>query len=178
MKKLILAFCLIAGLVFAQGPNKTPIYNGILQTDLDANGHNIIGINITLPTDVTRQGNMFNGASGLMQLDGAGVAFVANLPTLDLLRAPVGNLSLAGKRLVNLGSPVDPTDAASKSYVDASAAGQQTLAPVAAASTGVLILSGVQTVDGITGAGGSRILVKDQIDPTQNGIYAMASGTW
>jgi hypothetical protein len=51
-------------------------------------------------------------------------------------------------------------------------------APVLAASTGNLTLSGLQTVDGISLAEGDRVLVKDQSDGSQNGIYAVSSSGW
>ena len=54
--------------------------------------------------------------------------------------------------------------------------------PVAAASTGdISTLSGFQTIDGIsfTSTGDNlRVLLKDQTDATQNGIYEQASSTW
>lgn len=57
--------------------------------------------------------------------------------------------------------------------------------PVRAASTGNLTLSGFQTVDGVTFASGDdgagknmRILVKDQSNAVENGIYNVQSGDW
>lgn len=53
-------------------------------------------------------------------------------------------------------------------------------APCMIATTGANIaLAGVQTIDGITvGNNNERVLVKDQSDPTQNGIYQAAIGNW
>jgi hypothetical protein len=54
-------------------------------------------------------------------------------------------------------------------------------APCRVASTGPLTLSGFQTIDGETLADGDpnlRVLVKDQTDQTQNGIYDAQSGNW
>lgn len=57
--------------------------------------------------------------------------------------------------------------------------------PVRAATTAQITLNGFQTVDGVTyGASDNaagfnmRILVKDQTDSTQNGIYTVQSGDW
>lgn len=52
--------------------------------------------------------------------------------------------------------------------------------PVVAASTGALVLSGLQTVGGVALQEGDRVLVKDQADPSENGIYiaSAASGLW
>lgn len=53
-------------------------------------------------------------------------------------------------------------------------------APVVVATTGSNIaLSGVQSVDGVTvGNNNERVLVKDQTDQTQNGIYNASTGNW
>lgn len=50
--------------------------------------------------------------------------------------------------------------------------------PVKVATTENITLSGLQTVDGVALAAGDRVLVKDQTDPYQNGIYNAASGPW
>ncbi|WP_292625631.1 hypothetical protein, partial [Mesorhizobium sp.] len=50
--------------------------------------------------------------------------------------------------------------------------------PVRLATTVNVILQGLQTIDGVLAAVGDRVLVKDQIDPTQNGIYTASEGEW
>ncbi|MGH6814129.1 MAG: hypothetical protein ACREC6_00330, partial [Hyphomicrobiaceae bacterium] len=51
-------------------------------------------------------------------------------------------------------------------------------APCRAATTANITLSGLQTVDGVVLAAADRVLVKNQTDATQNGIYLAATGTW
>lgn len=51
-------------------------------------------------------------------------------------------------------------------------------APVQAATTANITLSGEQTVDGVALTEGDRCLVKDQTDATENGIYEVATSTW
>ncbi|MCK4500208.1 hypothetical protein KAU11_06895, partial [Candidatus Babeliales bacterium] len=51
-------------------------------------------------------------------------------------------------------------------------------APVRAASIADLTLSGTQTVDGITLVADDRILVKDQTNAIDNGIYIVSSSDW
>jgi hypothetical protein len=51
-------------------------------------------------------------------------------------------------------------------------------APCRAATTANITLSGLQTVDGVALAAGDRVLVKEQTDPVDNGIYTVASGAW
>ncbi len=46
------------------------------------------------------------------------------------------------------------------------------------ASTGNLVLSGVQTVDTISGVAGDRVLVKNQTAPAENGLYDMKAAAW
>lgn len=50
-------------------------------------------------------------------------------------------------------------------------------APVYLATTAAITLAGEQSIDGVLTAA-SRVLVKDQADATQNGIYVTSSGDW
>ena len=49
---------------------------------------------------------------------------------------------------------------------------------VAVATTSNITLSGLQTLDGYTLSSSDRVLVKDQTDKTENGIYIASSGSW
>lgn len=50
--------------------------------------------------------------------------------------------------------------------------------PALAATTANITLSGPQTIDGISVLNGDRVLVKNQTNPVENGIYVVASGAW
>lgn len=50
--------------------------------------------------------------------------------------------------------------------------------PVRAATTGNINLIGLQTIDGTALAAGDRVLVWQQTDPTQNGIYNASLAAW
>ena len=94
---------------------------------------------------------------------------------------PAADLSMAGFKLTNVGTPSADTDAANKGYVDSVAQGLDTKASVVAATTtnGTLAtaFANGQVVDGVTLATNDRLLIKNQTDATANGIYTVnASG--
>lgn len=89
--------------------------------------------------------------------------------------------------VTGLSTPTNATDAANKAYVDSAAAGLTVKTPARGATTGANItLAGgaPTTLDGLTLVANDRILVKDQTDPKENGIYFVATlgsgsnGTW
>lgn len=51
-------------------------------------------------------------------------------------------------------------------------------APVRCATTANITLSGLQTIDGLTLVAGDRVLVKNQTNTVQNGIYSADTGDW
>lgn len=50
--------------------------------------------------------------------------------------------------------------------------------PVRLATVANITLYGLQTIDGVAAAVGDRVLVKDQADQTENGIYTASEGQW
>lgn len=50
--------------------------------------------------------------------------------------------------------------------------------PCIVATTANITLSGTQTIDAIAVVANDRVLVKDQTDGTENGVYIVAGGTW
>jgi hypothetical protein len=69
--------------------------------------------------------------------------------------------------------PTLPAQAASKQYVDNSIQGLDVKQSVRTSTTGsnIDLSSAPAAIDGVTLASGNRVLVKDQTDATQNGIY-------
>lgn len=65
-----------------------------------------------------------------------------------------------------------------KAYVDAIASGIRPKAAVKVATTGNTTLSGLTIIDGYQLQVGDRILVKDQVSGSTNGIYSASTGTW
>ena len=72
----------------------------------------------------------------------------------------------------------NPTDLTNKAYVDMVVQGYQIKAEAQCATTGNITLSGLQTIDGYTTLAGDRILVKNQTNQANNGVYVAASGAW
>lgn len=65
-----------------------------------------------------------------------------------------------------------------KAYVDGIINSLDVKNSVRVATTANINLSGLATIDGISLAVGDRVLVKNQTNQTQNGIYVVASGAW
>lgn len=97
---------------------------------------------------------------------------------LDQMAAPTADVALANRRLTGLAAPTQPQDAATKEYVDAFTQGLDPKDAVRVASTEDLTLLGEQEIDGVTVYTGDRVLVKDQDDAEDNGIWIVASSAW
>jgi hypothetical protein len=97
---------------------------------------------------------------------------------LDQLSAPTASVNLNSQKITALADPTNDTDAANKRYVDAAVVGIDWKASVKVATTADITLSGTQTIDGIALGAGDRVLVKNQTNKTENGIYTVAAGAW
>ncbi len=82
----------------------------------------------------------------------------------------------------DLGSSADASKLASasaiKSYVDSVAAGLDPKESVFVATTENITLSGTQSIDGQSVTAGKRVLVKDQTNAVENGIYICSASSW
>jgi hypothetical protein len=81
-----------------------------------------------------------------------------------------GNTNLV---LSGIASPVAANDATNKSYIDGLSLGSQLKSAVRVASTANIDLDKVipKVIDSVTLTGGDRILLKNQTNPLQNGVY-------
>jgi hypothetical protein len=91
------------------------------------------------------------------------------------------NVAVTGGSITGIGSPSSNSDVAIKSYVDDAVAGLRTRIIAECATTAnVNLTNGLEagdTIDGVTLVAGDRVLVKDQSDATENGLYlAVSSG--
>ena len=83
---------------------------------------------------------------------------------------------LKGQRIINLGDATNPTDAINLGQVQAFLRGLRWKEPVRAASTANVSLTAPgTTLDGVTLAVNDRILLKNQTNPQENGIYVWAA---
>jgi hypothetical protein len=94
---------------------------------------------------------------------------------LDLMAIPLGTVDFGGQALTGLAPPSSASDAANKDYVDSVATGLDVHTACRVATTGNLDLAAPgAAIDGITLTAGDRVLVKDQTNGAQNGIYVFA----
>ncbi|MGB8467931.1 MAG: hypothetical protein WCE21_02915 [Candidatus Babeliales bacterium] len=100
-----------------------------------------------------------------------------NTPNTLVLRDGSGNFTT--NQITIAGSVTNPTDTATKAYVDSVAAtGLEVHTPAVVVSTTNVALSGLQTIDGITLVAGNRVLLVGQTSQVQNGLWVAASGSW
>lgn len=78
--------------------------------------------------------------------------------------------------ITNRISAVSAAVVSSNGYTDAKVEGLQHKNPVDACATGNIVLSGIQTIDGVTTP--SSVLLPAQTDAKENGIYVPSSGEW
>lgn len=136
------------------------------------------------------------GTSTIGAITGTSATFSSTVGVTSLLTASGGLTSTAGttnlgsttfagsstlnignNKLTNIGAPVSANDATTKSYVDTLFQGLSSKAPVDAATTGPLVLTSDfevgDVIDGHTLILNDRVLIKDQTDQTENGIYSV-----
>ena len=89
------------------------------------------------------------------------------------------SVDLNNQKITNLADPTNPQDVTNKRYVDAAVVGIDWKPSVRVATTEAITLAtGLEngdTLDGVTLVTGNRILVKNQVDATENGIYVVAA---
>jgi len=157
--------------------------NGVssnIQDQIDAKGAsnaNLTAIGNLANTD----GNFIVGSGSTWVAENGGTARTSlGLGTISTQAA--NSVAISGGTITGLGSPSASSDVATKNYVDNLVTGLKTRIITRASTTGNITLSSDlqngDTLDGITLATGNKVLVKDQTDATENGIYdVVASGT-
>ena len=141
-------------------------------TVASSTGNTSIAGTLGVTGDVSVNTNKFNVTAASGNTSIAGTLSVTGAGSFS------SDVNMNSRYITNLADPVNPQDAATKSYVDAARSGLDVKASVRVASTASLTLSGTQTIDGIAVIAGDRVLAKDQATPAQNGIYVVAAGSW
>lgn len=115
----------------------------------------------------------------IFQTQGSSTIAVNNgvLSVTSLVLTTAGGFTLTAPFTLS-GPPTANLHPATKQYVDERASGIKRKTAARVATTGNILLNGTQTIDGVAVAVGDIVLVKNQTDATQNGIYIVASGAW
>lgn len=101
----------------------------------------------------------------------------ANTPNTIVSRDGSGNFNAT--MLTITGTTTNATDVATKSYVDlVSSLGLTVKASAKALATTNITLSGLQTIDGVALIAGSRVLLINQTNPLENGLWEVQVGAW
>ena len=92
---------------------------------------------------------------------------------LDQMAAPTAAVSMNSQRITNVATPTSGTDAVNKSYADALVNGLDIKESCRVATTANIGLTGNGPVliDNTTLFSGDRVLVKDQSNGSENGVY-------
>jgi hypothetical protein len=99
---------------------------------------------------------------------------------LDQFAAPTAPVSFGGQRAVDAATPTSASDLATKGYVDNLSNGTDWKESARVATTANIALTGTQTIDGVANlALNDRVLVKNQVTGTENGLYLYnPGGAW
>ena len=150
----------------------------------DANGNEYIKFQQT--ADAVNSLEVTNSATG----NGAKLSTQGGDANIDLILDPKGSgvVDVNSSRITNLTDPTQDQDAATKSYVDNVVNGLDVKESVQVATTanlastynngaGTLTASsnGALSIDGVTVSTNDRVLVKNQTDTKQNGIYVVTA---
>ena len=135
-------------------------------------------VNADIPTTLT--GKTIDGSLNTLS-NIANASLVNSSLTIGSTNIALGGTSLTLAGLTSVTLTQDPTTAlqvATKQYVDNVAEGLDVKASCVAATTADISLSGPQTIDGVSVIAGDRVLVKNQTNQAENGIYVAAGSTW
>lgn len=142
------------------------------------------GKSFTVNNTLSISGNEAVGSYNLENLldKTRGGTISANVTFSGAILNTNSNINVTSGGWMYLPSPIVPNStvaAATKGYVDSVAVGLELKHSCRVASTGAnLALSGLQTIDGIAINANDRVLVKDQTNAVNNGIYVASTGAW
>ena len=155
-------------------------------TDFTVTSGNVAANAITLGTSSLNLGETTTDIAGLTSLVVDDLTINGNTITsgqtnqnISLNPNGSGTVNVNNSRITNVTDPTDAQDAATKAYVDAVKQALDIKDSVRVATTAALTIAsdlGVgDSIDGVTLADGDRVLVKNQTDASENGIYIAGS---
>jgi len=107
------------------------------------------------------------------------LTFTAYAGNNSVALVPTGTATVTVPSGYESRSGFGPTSLTNKAYVDSVAQGLSIKGEVRVATVANITLSGTQTIDGISLSANDRVLVKNQTNSYENGIYVVAaSGAW
>lgn len=140
---------------------------------------------VTVGSTSISLGGTASSISGIQQLDVDNIRVDGNEISstdvngnISLNPNGTGSVDVNDARITSLGTPTQASDAATKSYVDSVASGLEVKESVRATTVTSITLSGVQTIDDVALSVGDRVLVKNQSNAVQNGIYVVSNTGW
>jgi len=139
--------------------------------NLDWNGSKLV-INDDLIVDGSIQANLFTDSTSILTNG------IINTNTVNGIDFNDGTATLSSGILSGLVPPSQDSESANKGYVDSVASGITWLDVVRLSTTTNITLSGEQTIDDISSITGDKVLVKEQTNEVENGIYIVDSGAW
>lgn len=128
-------------------------------------------------TDIEIAAANKDGAVGTPSLRTLGLGAAQAMPgntTLNNIPLATADVNFNNFRGINVAAPVNAGDIARLADVQSAAAGIDNKPSARLATTANITLAGLQTIDGVAVAAGDRVLVKNQTDAVQNGIYVAA----
>ena len=155
-------------------------------TDFTVTNGNVAANAITLGTSSLNLGETTTDIAGLTSLavdnitvNGNEVSSTNTNGDISLNPNGSGVVNVNNSRISNVTDPTQAQDAATKAYVDAVKQALDIKDSVRVATTAALTIAsdlGVgDSIDGVTLADGDRVLVKNQTDASENGIYIAGS---
>ena len=155
-------------------------------TDFTVTNGNVEANAITLGTSSLNLGETTTDVAGLTSLavdnitvNGNEVSSTNTNGDISLNPNGSGVVNVNNSRISNVTDPTQAQDAATKAYVDAVKQALDIKDSVRVATTAALTIAsdlGVgDSIDGVTLADGDRVLVKNQTDASENGIYIAGS---
>ena len=132
---------------------------------------------LALSSSVQTTGSLRLAARDQLKLSGAVSSAAGDIGLVSDSIISTSPITAGGTRSVSLQSRDAAGDVVLNGLVRAGGAAKS---PARAASTGTIDLAtgGLPTIDGVLLGAGDRVLVKNQVNPAENGIYVADAGAW